>query len=251
MRFIAVDWSGREDAAETIWTAEVRAGRLAALENGRSRETIVRCLADRVDEELVVGLDFAFSFPAWYCRRRGWATGPAVWAGVDDGLLRDAFPFWGRTGPRPAFGPDQPQRREDEARMGAKSVFQIGGAGAVGTGSIRGMPHLLTLRDVGFAVWPFDAPRLPLVVEIYPRALYPDDDVVKTRWRSRHDALRRWFPAQPIAMRERAAGSQDAFDAAVSALRMSECAAELAALTPVAQAAPEGRVWTPVRVGAP
>ena len=35
-----------------------------------------------------------------------------------------------------------------------KSTFQIGGAGAVGTGSLRGMPHLLTLREAGCAVWP-------------------------------------------------------------------------------------------------
>ena len=50
-------------------------------------------------------------------------------------------------------------------------MFQIGGAGAVGTGSIRGMPHLLTLADSGFTIWPFVSGGLPTVVEIYPRAL--------------------------------------------------------------------------------
>src|SRR5947207_2673911 len=52
-----------------------------------------------------------------------------------------------------------------------KSVFQIGGAGAVGTGSIRGMSLLKRLSDAGFAVWPFDSAQFPLVVEIYPRLL--------------------------------------------------------------------------------
>jgi hypothetical protein len=30
------------------------------------------------------------------------------------------------------------------------------------------MPYLLRLRE-RFAIWPFDEPRLPLIVEIYPR----------------------------------------------------------------------------------
>ena len=40
-----------------------------------------------------------------------------------------------------------------------KSVFQIGGAGSVGTASLRGMPVLQRLREAGFAVWPFDRPE--------------------------------------------------------------------------------------------
>lgn len=71
--------------------------------------------------------------------------------------------------------PDDLRRTDREAPaiggIRPKSVFQIGGAGAVGTGSLRGMPILKRLRDAGFAVWPFDAPRWPCVVEIYPRLL--------------------------------------------------------------------------------
>src|SRR6202012_1913196 len=37
----------------------------------------------------------------------------------------------------------------------AKSPFQIGGSGSVGTGSLRAMPALLRLREAGFRVWPF------------------------------------------------------------------------------------------------
>lgn len=74
-------------------------------------------------------------------------------------------PFWGRRGrPRPTFGPGQSPFRvtEDQQRTVAgirpKSVFQVGGAGAVGTGSLRGMPELSRLRAAGFSIWPIDPP---------------------------------------------------------------------------------------------
>ena len=66
MRFIAVDWSGkRSRAEESIWTAEVRAGRLTDLRNGLGRAEVVERLiglAER-DPRIVVGVDFGFSFP--------------------------------------------------------------------------------------------------------------------------------------------------------------------------------------------
>ena len=131
---------------------------------------------------------------------------------------------------------------EDAVRP--KSVFQIGGAGAVGTGSVRGMPHLLTLAKNGFGIWPFSE-GWPRVVEIYPRAL--TGPVNKGRWSARHDYLVEHFPEQPKDLLERAAGSEDAFDAAVSALVMSEHEAELRALGPLADPpyGIEGKIWRP------
>jgi hypothetical protein len=38
-----------------------------------------------------------------------------------------------------------------------KSVFQVDGAGTVGTGSLRGMPFLLQLEEAGFNVWPLES----------------------------------------------------------------------------------------------
>jgi hypothetical protein len=155
-------------------------------------------------------------------------------------------PFWGRPGTRAqALGPGL---RETEAGAPAtpKSVFQIGGAGAVGTGSLRGMPHLADLADAGFAIWPFDDPRAPMAVEIYPRAL--TGPVLKSRHRARREYLARRFPDQDAVMRERAAGSEDAFDAAVSALVMARHREELAALPPVPPGSRlrlEGAIWTP------
>jgi predicted nuclease with RNAse H fold len=137
------------------------------------------------------------------------------------------------------------RRTETKDNKTAKSVFQIGGAGAVGTGSIRGMPHLHALSDHGFGIWPFDSAKSPLVIEIYPRAL--TGAVTKGRWAERHDLLRRRFASQPPEMLERAAGSEDAFDAAVSALVMAEYQDQIAALTTTTDdaVAIEGKVWTP------
>lgn len=251
MRVVAVDWSGkRQRPEEAIWIAEVRDGQLTGLENGRGREQVAGhliALATR-GGELAVGLDFAFSFPAWWCRRRGWTSAPEVWAAIEsegeDLLAACKDPFWGRPGRR---NPHPPERalRETERRegTGAKSAFQIGGAGSVGTGSIRGMPLLRRLAEAGFGIWPFD-PDWPRVLEIYPRAL--SGPVRKSRWAERHAYLFERFGAQPDALLERAAGSEDAFDAAVSALVMSEHAEALRAEPEGGRTERlEGRIWLP------
>jgi hypothetical protein len=204
------------------------------------------------DGPVVVGLDFAFSFPRWWCERNGWQTARDAWAAAralgEDWLAACDAPLWGRPGVRNPHAPSRAYRRTDrEMPVGSpKSVFQIGGAGAVGTGSIRGMPHLLTLADAGFAIWPFDEPGDRRVVEIYPRVL--TGAVNKGRWRDRHEYLGRRFPDQELRMLERAAGSEDAFDAAVSALVMSEHAAALGALerSEDPDYAIEGRIWAPL-----
>ena len=108
MHVIAIDWSGAESgAARRIWLAEVVDGVLVRLENGRSRAALAAHLLDlgaRV-RELVVGLDFAFAFPAWFAREHGATSGPALWALAEregDGwLCACAPPFWGRAGRRP------------------------------------------------------------------------------------------------------------------------------------------------------
>jgi hypothetical protein len=126
-----------------------------------------------------------------------------------------------------------------------KSVFQIGGAGAVGTGSLRGMPFLKQLRDNGFTIWPFDDARLPTVIEIYPRALTGPVNKGNTTDRaayleSNHPDLKLWF-------HQLAASSEDAFDALVSALVMAEHVSELTTLAPVRDDLDrlEGRIWFP------
>jgi hypothetical protein len=249
LRVLAVDWSGSDTAArERIWVAEARAGQLVRLESGAGRD-VLHGLAEP-GEHAVVGVDFAFGFPAWFVRARGCAAIDEVWAlAARDGeawLAACEPPFWGRPErPRPAVVEGQGQfRRCDVDARSAKSVFQIGGAGAVGTGSIRGMAELDRLWRAGAGVWPFRS-GWPLLVEIYPRLL--TGSVRKSRWRDRLAYLRERFGGLSTTMRERAAGSEDAFDAAVSALVMDAHRAELAALRPTTDPLEriEGRIWQP------
>jgi hypothetical protein len=171
-RILAVDWSGaRAREQRAIWLAEAVGGRLVRLEGGRGREELMAHLLEEAerDPELVVGLDFAFSLPEWFLRARGIADVSNAWDLVSreaEAWLRDPQPpFWRvrRSAGEVAF-----RRTELECGGRPKSVFQLVGAGQVGTGSLRGMPFLPRLRE-RFAIWPFDEPRLPLLVEIYPR----------------------------------------------------------------------------------
>ena len=254
VRIVAVDWSGKlKRAEESLWLAEVRDGRLIDLRSGLTRKELIARLIElaREDPRMVVGLDFAFSFPGWWCAERGWSSGRDVWRAMEaEGerlLLSCEEPLWGRPGkPNPHPRERLLRRTElEEGVGGAKSVFQIAGTGAVGTGSIRGMPHLLTLADNGFTVWPFESGQLPAVLEVYPRAL--TGPVNKSRWADRHAYLLERFPEQGCDLIERAAGSEDAFDAAVSALVMGTNAGEFEALASSADQAYriEGKIWRP------
>jgi predicted nuclease with RNAse H fold len=254
VQVLAVDWSGkRERAEESIWLAAVRDGTLVSLENGRDREAIVAHVMSLVEAapRTALGLDFAFSFPRWWCETRGWRDVREVWAAVSheaEQLLQTCrYPFWGRPGrPNPHPGDRGYRRTERHAGRTAKSVFQLGGAGAVGTGSIRGMAQLAELAEHDLSIWPFTAMDWPRVVEIYPRALLRRR-VNKSRWAERIEYLKAEFQRQDAALLERAAGSEDAFDAAVSALVMAQHQAQLAALSPTSDpdCIIEGEIWRP------
>jgi hypothetical protein len=284
-RVIAVDWSGDRSAAgqrRKIWAGAWTAttGRVA-LEGGRTRGEVGEWLIEMAREtpRMVVGFDFCFSFPAWFVRDElGCADGPALWERVDAGLgeqwLAAGNPdqrFWGKH-PKPAeFCGErlhrmlratdidcklaaripEAERAERVRGIGPKSVFQIGGAGSVGTASLRGMPVLKRLREAGFAVWPFDKARLPMVVEMYTRlntgpvrksnaearALYLRE---KTRVDVAYAALSRGVLAKARA-------SEDAFDALVSCMVMTARREEFASLAmPLdPQYKVEGWTWAP------
>jgi diadenosine tetraphosphate (Ap4A) HIT family hydrolase len=107
------------------------------------------------------------------------------------------------------------------------------------------MPVLRQLRDAGFSVWPFDSVRLPLILEIYPRAL--TGAVQKDSSVARDAYLRSRYPELPAEILASAAASDDAFDALVSALVMWEHRDTLVTLTGTASAEHmlEGRIWLP------
>jgi hypothetical protein len=199
------------------------------LENGRTREELVdelTRLADAHDGDLVAGLDFSFSLPDWFVTSFGCNDAPSFWEVVADQgetwLRECAPPFWGRPGCGRPPGIELYRATERALIPRPKSTFQIGGAGTVGTGSIRGMPLLTRLRERGFAIWPFDdGSRRPLIVEAWPR-LFSNAN------RSDRDALEPY----PTA---------DAFDAAQIALAL---AAHPLTLGPSPFPVTEGAIFT-------
>ena len=265
-RVVGIDWSGRVDAAgqrRHIWSGVWTEGKVT-LEAGRTREEITEWLIELAREtpRMVVGFDFCFSFPAWFVRdEHGAADAPAFWKrAVEDGhverwLARGATDrrFWGKPHPRPAeFSGERLHRMlratdishklvehipEAERRalvrgIAPKSVFQIGGAGSVGTASLRGFATLLRLREAGFRVWPFDRPALgakrpkPLVVEMYTRlntgAVHKSNPSARAAYllhKSREDPA---YATLSRTVMQRARASEDAFDALVSTMVMAE-----------------------------
>ena len=265
-------------------------GGTVALESGRTRAELVEALIAMAREtpRMVVGVDFCFSYPAWFVREHAAETAIAFWeiaaTHSERWLARECEEarFWGRTGPRRsgkkptefcgAEGALRMLRRADEAckvraaildtelsarvkGIAPKSPFQIGGAGAVGTGTLRGIPQLQRLHAAGFRVWPFEEPALrgknprPLVVEIYPRLL--TGEVKKSSAKARAAYLARKqrevaaYAALGRSVLTKARGSEDAFDALVSVMAMAEQRASFLALHKASDPVTllEGAVW--------
>ncbi len=291
-RVVAVDWSGDKGPGQRkkiwagVWTA---AGGGVRLESGRTREELVGWLVELGKEtpRMVVGVDFCFSYPAWFLEEHGAGTAPEFWEIVVEhgerwlGKECEDARFWGRmgsrrTGKKPAeFCGERGHRmlrRADEAckvqakivdpeqaakvkGIAPKSPFQIGGAGAVGTGTLRGIPMLERLHGAGFRVWPFDAPGLvgkapkPLLVEIYPRLL--TGEVKKSNEGARREYLKARVVADAAYKRlgkevlDKARGSEDAFDALVSVMMMVERRASFLQLRQARDRVTllEGAVW--------
>lgn len=253
---VAVDWSGAAGSSKAIALAYARAGRLVSLQVGLTRAAVVRSIIDLADHtsSLVVALDFAFSLPCWWLAQERFPSAPDLWQRVaTDGerwLAACEPPWWGRPGkPRPDL-PGHFRRTElataPVAGIRPKSVFQIGGAGSVGTGSLRGMPWLAKLSEAGFSIWPFDVPaRPPVVVEIWPRLF--TGPVAKRSPDARRTALSGWSSRLTETQAEHAASSEDAFDAVVSALVMSDHGEELVRLPDASFDVEriEGAIWAP------
>jgi Protein of unknown function (DUF429) len=274
-----------------VWTAAT--GR-TTLEGGRTREELCEWLIGMAREtpRMVVGIDCCFSFPAWFLEEHGCATVFDFWSSVADGkgeewLHRECADgrFWGvtggrRTGKRPAeFGGEGLRRMmrttdwenkiavrqeggdaERAAKMfgiTAKSPFQIGGSGSVGTGSLRAMPVLKRLREAGFAVWPFESARIeaekprPLLVEMYTRLLTgpvaKSNAVARRAYllaKKKTDAAYAGLARGVLA---KAGESEDAFDALVCCVEMVKRRGEFAGLKQTRDEVlrMEGITWRP------
>jgi hypothetical protein len=229
---------------------------VVTLENGYTRDEVCDYLLEAAEHtpELVVGLDFAFSFPAWWLCEIGCHSVQELWqraAQEGEHWLKECRePFWGRPGrlrPKHLEG-----MRATDKQLNCKSPFQVGGAGAVGTGSIRGMPMLARLSAAGFHIWPFQAAKLPLVLEIYPR--FFTGAVNKSSQQARKHYLRQVrFAPLPKKILTTAASSEDGFDALCSVLGMLEHQKHLSTLG--TESLLEGAIWQPYKqpgsLGAP
>jgi hypothetical protein len=255
-RIIAIDWSGdRKNAREKIWVAEVENGHLAELRNGRSPAGVVEHLVGlaQVERDLIVGFDFAFSFPAWFVEEFG--TAPGLWRAIRGNEKE----FWGRTvsGPfhgthRPFDSAHGPKVRSTDHVMKAKSVFQVSGIGSVGTGSIRGMPILADLLDKGFNIWPMMPLAKPLVLEVYPRACLDRKRTraISARFAKTNPDHRRKYLESELSgpWLDLAVCGEDSFDAATTALSMWRSLDELDHL-PIIDSdtlRKEGIIWSPL-----
>ncbi len=235
---------------------------------------------------MAVGFDFCFSYPAWFVREHGAKSALQFWKSVAQGhgeawLHRacEDVRFWGKPRKKPPeFCGDlthrmlrrtdvlskvaaeirDPVRAAKIAGIAPKSVFQIGGAGAVGTASLRGIPTLLQLRKAGFRIWPFDSPNFyspnahaPLVIEIYTRLM--TGPVIKSSTEARTAYLRNKSQTDPLYLTlprpvvAKAQASEDAFDALISVMEMAAHRHEFPhlrrATDPITRL--EGRTWVP------
>jgi hypothetical protein len=278
-RVVAVDWSGDKGPGQRkkiwagVWTA--RTGKVT-LESGRTREELFAWLVEMAREtpRMVVGIDCCFSFPAWFLAEHGCATVFDFWRHVADGqgerwlareceeVARDER-FWGKPHKRPEqFCGDglhrsmrstdmenkitpkmlegDPERAAKVKGITPKSPFQIGGSGSVGTGSLRAMPFLLRMREVGFRVWPFESAAFsgkepkPLLVEMYTRlltgAVKKSNPVARREYflaKKKSDAAYAGLSRGVVA---KAMGSEDAFDALVCCMEMVRWRGEFAGL---------------------
>jgi hypothetical protein len=234
-----------------MWMAVIEDGVFCLLENGRSRQQVrdelirLRSRAGR----LVVGIDLRSAFPGGMRKRT--AGSAAAIPGVprtelaNHGLLPAPRRFWGRTTRRPQHPGDALRRTERAVSCSPRSIFQIGGAGAVGAGSIRGMSVLHELAGAGFSVWPFEPAGEAAIVEMYPRLF---TGKVKSSAPACLQHLNARYPTGelPELFRGMAAATEDAFDAAVSALEMARAGDALRRLPDGDDIDRiEGRIWSP------
>ena len=116
-RVVAIDWSGRVDAAgqrrhiwSGVWTAASASGvkETVTLTAGRTRAEVIAWLIEMAKEtpRMVVGIDCCFSYPAWFLEEHRCGTVFEFWQKVAEGkgeewLHRegDELRFWGKAGP--------------------------------------------------------------------------------------------------------------------------------------------------------
>ena len=252
--YVGIDWSGDRRAADRphtkLWWAEADdAGVLVRLEPSSRRAVRDELLARRSEPGLVVGIDAGFGYPAWFVEALGCEHGTEVWARAGEVAAWAAArrpPFWGWAGSRRPLDVELMRHTEALARqegLVTRSVFQVGGPGSVGTGTIAVLDLLAELHQAGVAIWPFTSavPDRPVVAEVFPRVFARK--VVKTDPSERAAHLAAIHPDLDPAWLGAASASDDAFDATLVALGLAAGSPPPLPTDPLA--AVEGWIWMP------
>ncbi|MFT6784510.1 MAG: molybdopterin molybdotransferase [Dinoroseobacter sp.] len=208
-RVLIVDWSGGNDRGakpkkDAIWAAFD--GEEA--QYFRNRQVFEVWLSEVLEAErraghrILIGFDFPFGFPAGIAAHvTGRADPFALWdwlavriedapkannrfdVAADMNALFDGIgPFWGNGLARDIYGlprkglartADVPERRVAEGvAKGAFPLWQLAGAGAVGSQALMGLPVLARLRTrfgADLSIWPFEQNNGHIcVIEVWP-----------------------------------------------------------------------------------
>lgn len=206
---------GPRPKKDAIWAGVARGGVSDPPHYLRNRQVAEQWLGAFFETELgagrrvLAGFDFPFGYPAGVAAHvTGQADPFALWewleARIEDAPKRNnrwqvaaginalfpgIGPFWGNGSKTDVPGlPRKGRAREghgveefrhvERAAKGTFSVWQLAGAGAVGSQVLMGLPVLARLRRrFSASVWPFEAPDGALVLaEIWPSLL---NDAVK------------------------------------------------------------------------
>lgn len=209
-RIAILDWSAANRprrGKDSIWLGHDS----APPENLPTRATAFDRLTALVEDaltrnqRLLIGADFAFGYPRGFARAlTGQDNALALWQQLADRLQDDARnrsnrlevaaeinrglpglgPFW--FNPTKTDLPGLPRKgtarhghgftdlRGTDRTRGAQSVWKLGGAGAVGSQVLTGLPVLWRLRAAfpgRIAAWPFEPPAPVTLAEVFPSLL--------------------------------------------------------------------------------
>jgi molybdopterin molybdotransferase len=204
----------RRPKPDAIFAAVAREGVVEPAEYLGHRTRAEAWLADLLAAEraagrrVLAGFDFPFGYPRGFAAALTGRPDPfALWdwlaerivdepkrnnrfevAGAINARFPGVGPFWGNGSlrevpdlPRKGLARTQnpfPERRAIEDRhKGAFTLWQLSGAGAVGSQTLMGLPVLSRLRRrfaPDLAVWPFEPPAAGIVLaEVWPSLLAP------------------------------------------------------------------------------
>jgi len=248
--FIAIDWSGAARAYDGIAVAICRPGRsspqlVAPARRRWTREEIAEWVKSRVDgrQRLLIGFDFAFSFPYENCgylggQAEGVEDTFALWEMIEAKSTGDSdfgcsrflgdpnyAPLFWTAGPKPKRWIERKRRTEHACAESTKTrpdtLYKLIHSKQVGKASITGMRvlhHVRSRKGDCVAIWPFESLRTSAIVEIYPTMFRKLATGSIAKLRSRNDLNRALAVLQSRPTEEGKPGLSDhETDALVSA----------------------------------